>query len=262
MMAATALNCAGTDFANELAGLIAGGQTIGALVPPDTWNPEHESVDRARAYNSVAGPVLAHGDQADKPMWVLSAVRRDGVLILEGESAQAGSGGRQEIARSSHAGRAMARSLSAGMIGIAADANGSKARALEITVEYGSQRSAFGRKVGSYQAFRHSCAESWMRIQLDRALVRAAVDAWEAQSDNSYTLATASVVAAVESARAIGESAILLHGGIGFTWEHEVHWHVKRAAQAMVHLGGPSRQWDAVYGLIDQSTGASRRTHD
>ena len=262
VMAATALNCAGTDVAKELAGLIAQGQAIGVLVPPKTWDPGHESVDRLRIHNTVAGPVLAHGQQADKPIWVLSTVRRDGVLILEGELAHAGSGGLQEIARGRDAEHAVARSLSAGKIGIAADVNGSKARALEITVEYGAQRSAFGRKVGSYQAFRHNCAESWMRIQLDRALVRAAVNEWEAASGNSYPLSTAAAVAAVESARAIGESAILLHGGIGFTWEHEVHWHVKRAAQAIVHLGGPTRQWDAVYGLMDQRTGASRRTHD
>ncbi|MCZ4551433.1 acyl-CoA dehydrogenase family protein [Gordonia rubripertincta] len=262
MMAVTAATSAGSESGDEVAAAIAAGDTVGVVLP--FWGRASAG---ARAGdmpspNSVTGALLHDCRRSQKPVWLLRAARSAADLVLEGRlltPQPEGESGNlhaaptevREIARGERAERAIARSLSVGRIGLAADLNGSKARALEITVEYGANRRAFGRHIGSYQAFRHSCAESWMRIQLDRALLRAAMTAWEDETADADALATAAAISSTESARAIGESAILLHGGIGFTWEHEVHWHLKRANEAIGYLNGAAQQWEALYTMIN-----------
>jgi len=115
-------------------------------------------------------------------------------------------------------------------------------RALSMTVAYVSERRQFGVPVGSYQAVSHRCAQ--MLLDTEKARSTAAAAAWSADSDPAG-LAEAAAMAKAAASQAgcdVTASAIQAHGGIGFTWEADVHWLYKRAHLDAALLGGAKRQ--------------------
>ncbi|WP_210588900.1 acyl-CoA dehydrogenase family protein [Streptomyces sp. GESEQ-35] len=109
---------------------------------------------------------------------------------------------------------------------LACEAVGAADRALERTVEYVGQREQFGRAIGSFQAVKHRLADVYVQVQAARSAAYYA--AWAtAGGARAGGLALAQALEALRGAAAEG---IQLHGGIGFTWEHEAHLYFKRAA--------------------------------
>ncbi|MET9577620.1 acyl-CoA dehydrogenase family protein [Streptomyces massasporeus] len=124
---------------------------------------------------------------------------------------------------------------------LAAEAVGAAGRVLERTVEYVGQREQFGRPVGSFQAVKHRLADAYVQVQAARSAAYYA--AWAAATeatDGATITATATarqetagalaLAQALEALRRAAAEGIQLHGGIGFTWEHEAHLYFKRAA--------------------------------
>ncbi|MFD7840418.1 acyl-CoA dehydrogenase family protein [Streptomyces sp. NPDC059761] len=105
---------------------------------------------------------------------------------------------------------------------LAAEAVGAAGQALARTVEYVRQREQFGRPIGSFQAVKHRLADLYVHVQAARSAAYYA--AWDPQQGG---LALAQ---ALEALRITAGEAIQLHGGIGFTWEHDAHLYFKRAA--------------------------------
>ncbi|MET9081047.1 acyl-CoA dehydrogenase family protein [Streptomyces sp. NPDC004237] len=109
---------------------------------------------------------------------------------------------------------------------LAGEAVGAAGRALERTVEYVKQREQFGRAIGSFQAVKHRLADVYVAVRAARSAAYYA--AWAtAQGEQVGGLALAQ---ALEALRVAAGEGIQLHGGIGFTWEHEAHLYFKRAA--------------------------------
>ncbi|MFF4370235.1 acyl-CoA dehydrogenase family protein [Streptomyces sp. NPDC001594] len=105
---------------------------------------------------------------------------------------------------------------------LAAEAVGAAAQALARTVEYVGGREQFGRPVGSFQAVKHRLADLYVQVQAARSAAYYA--AWD-PGQGALALAQA-----LEALRITAGEAIQLHGGIGFTWEHDAHLYFKRAA--------------------------------
>ncbi|MET9320232.1 acyl-CoA dehydrogenase family protein [Streptomyces sp. NPDC003038] len=105
---------------------------------------------------------------------------------------------------------------------LAAEAVGAAGQALARTVEYVRQREQFGRAIGSFQAVKHRLADLYVQVQAARSAAYYA--AWD-PDQGGLALAQA-----LEALRATAGEAIQLHGGIGFTWEHDAHLYFKRAA--------------------------------
>jgi alkylation response protein AidB-like acyl-CoA dehydrogenase len=124
---------------------------------------------------------------------------------------------------------------------IAAEVVGVCQRALEMTVEYVKNRKQFGVPVGSFQAVSHRCAQ--MLLQTESARSTAYFAAWAADADPSRLgeAAALAAAAAATGGREVAASAIQAHGGIGFTWEADVHWLYKRAQLDAALLGGAER---------------------
>jgi alkylation response protein AidB-like acyl-CoA dehydrogenase len=121
---------------------------------------------------------------------------------------------------------ALARAGDGAAAVLAAEAVGAAARALERTVEYVGRREQFGRAIGSFQAVKHRLADVYVQVQAARSAAYYA--AWAtAQGEPVGGLALAQALEALRTAAAEG---IQLHGGIGFTWEHDAHLYFKRAA--------------------------------
>ncbi|WP_033286511.1 acyl-CoA dehydrogenase family protein [Streptomyces sp. NRRL F-525] len=109
---------------------------------------------------------------------------------------------------------------------LAAEAVGAADRALERTVHYVKQREQFGRAIGSFQAVKHRLADVYVQVQAAKSA--AYYVAWATgQGERVGGLALAQALEALRTAAAEG---IQLHGGIGFTWEHDAHLYFKRAA--------------------------------
>ena len=115
------------------------------------------------------------------------------------------------------------------LAGLAAEAVGVAQKALELGVEYVSEREQFGKKIGTYQAVSHPLADTYVETELARSLAYWA--AWcVAESDEQAPVAVAAAKSmAAETAVAACERSIQVHGGIGFTWEHVLHRYYKRA---------------------------------
>jgi alkylation response protein AidB-like acyl-CoA dehydrogenase len=111
-------------------------------------------------------------------------------------------------------------------------------RALDITVEYVKDRKQFGVAVGSFQAVAHRCAQMLLHTESARSTAYFAAWAADADPDRLDEAAALAAAAAATGGREVTASAIQAHGGIGFTWEADVHWLYKRAEVDRALLGG------------------------
>ena len=114
-------------------------------------------------------------------------------------------------------------------IGIAAESLGGAERALERAVEYVKVREQFGRPVGSFQAVQHMAADAAARIEPARALVWYAAWAFDARPKESPLAASMAKAACCDVYREVARTAVEMHGGIGFTWENDMHFYLKRS---------------------------------
>ncbi|HWA66378.1 MAG TPA: acyl-CoA dehydrogenase family protein [Mycobacteriales bacterium] len=138
------------------------------------------------------------------------------------------------------------RALHVGQVVLAAEGLGTASKALEIGVEYAKQRVAFGRQIGSYQAIKHALVDAFVGVEQLRSLVWWA--AWTAdESPSELPLAAA---AAKGTAAAVvehtAETLVQVHGGIGFTWEHDAHLYWRRAKVDRFLLGDDVEAFDTV----------------
>ncbi|MGI9648029.1 MAG: acyl-CoA dehydrogenase family protein [Acidimicrobiia bacterium] len=133
---------------------------------------------------------------------------------------------------------------------IAVEQVGGLERVLEMSVEYAKERKQFGRPIGSFQAIKHMCAE--MLVALESARSAAGYAVW-ALSTGSDELAVAAPMAKAFCSEAFFKAAgdsIQIHGGIGFTWEHDAHLYFKRAKSTELLLGAPSVQRRELAGRV------------
>ena len=169
-----------------------------------------------------AGATLVDGASVE-PVGAIDPTRRYGRV-------PAGSGTTLE----GDVGAALDRALvavSAGLVGVSQ-------RALDMTVEYVKERKQFGVPVGTFQAVQHKAAEMLLQAEGGRSATYYA--AWAADADPAQLPGAASIAKAWTSdgGRSATATAIQLHGGIGFTWEADVHWLFKRAQLDAAFLGG------------------------
>jgi alkylation response protein AidB-like acyl-CoA dehydrogenase len=129
------------------------------------------------------------------------------------------------------------RVLNRATIGICAEMVGGAQKMLDMCVDYAKQRIQFGRPIGSFQAIQHKCADMLLLIESARSAVYAA--AWAASKDGQDTALLASVAKAYTSDayRFVTGEGIQIHGGMGFTWEHDAHLYFKRAKADEFNFG-------------------------
>jgi alkylation response protein AidB-like acyl-CoA dehydrogenase len=109
------------------------------------------------------------------------------------------------------------------------DALGAAARLLDMTVSYAGQREQFGAPIGSFQAVKHHCADMAVAVEAGRATLWAAALALDAASAAARYRAASAAAAYTKSAAAkVAGTALQVHGGIGFTWEHDLHLFLRR----------------------------------
>src|SRR5260370_12593040 len=123
----------------------------------------------------------------------------------------------------------MAPVLQRAAIGAAAEMLGAARRCLEMSVEYAKVRQQFGQPIGAFQAIKHACAEMLLEVENAHAAVYYAAWALDAGSPDAELAASVAKAYVGDASRKVCGSSIQVHGGIGFTWEYDLHLYVKRA---------------------------------
>lgn len=130
--------------------------------------------------------------------------------------------------------------LDRALIAVSAELLGVSQRALDMTVAYVKERKQFGVPVGSFQAVQHRAAQMLLDTEGGRGAVYYAAWAAGAAPERLEEAAAMAKAWTSQAAKATTAAAIQLHGGIGFTWEADVHWLFKRAQLDASFLGGPA----------------------
>jgi len=147
---------------------------------------------------------------------------------------------------------AVLRTLRQAAICLAAEQVGGAQRCLDMAVDYAKVRTQFGRAIGSFQAIKHRCADMLLEVETARsaayhALAVASADTAEGTDASELGLAASMARShCSEIFSKVATDNIQVHGGVGFTWEHDAHLYLKRAKSSEVLLGGVSRHRELV----------------
>jgi alkylation response protein AidB-like acyl-CoA dehydrogenase len=162
------------------------------------------------------------------------------------------------VADSGEAPRVIEHALQVGSALLAVEQVGAAQHLLDLSVEYAKTRLQFGRPIGSFQAVKHRLADLLVDVEHARSAAYHAVWALTDGSDDPALVASmAQAVASAAFAR-VATDTIQVHGGIGFTWEHQAHLYFKRATTDAVLLGSPEQHRSRVAELVLDTASAER----
>jgi len=133
---------------------------------------------------------------------------------------------------------------------LAAEMIGGAQRVLEMSVEYSRMRQQFGRPIGSFQAVQHKCANMMVDIESARSAIYYAAWAVSNETADAPLAAALAKAAASDAYRRVAADGIQVHGGIGFTWEHDAQLYFKRAKSSEFTFGDGNFNREIVADLI------------
>ena len=160
-----------------------------------------------------------------EPAQMMDPATRLASVTLEGTPVT----GAAVLGKPGQAGPLLKALLSRGAVGAAAEMLGAARRCLDMAVGYAKVREQFGQPIGSFQAIRHKCAEMLLEVENSHAAVYYAAWALDAKAEDHDLAASVAKAYVGDAARRVCGEAIQVHGGIGFTWEYDLHLYVKRA---------------------------------
>ena len=150
----------------------------------------------------------------------------------------------------------------AGWILVAADTLGAAETMIEKAVAYAKERRQFGRVIGSFQAVKHMCAEMLLEVENAHAAVYYAAWALDAGSPDAPLAVAAAKGYVSDASRKVCGSAIQVHGGIGFTWEYDLHLYFKRAKHFEPLYGDADFHREQALQLMLERASASEATKE
>ena len=147
--------------------------------------------------------------------------------------------------------------LSCAALAVAAELTGISQRAMEMAVNYARDRKQFGRPIGSYQAVSHRCAQMLLEVEGSRSASYYGAWTADAEPDTLGLAASMAKAYASDAGWRVCTSSLQVHGGIGFTWEHDLHFFLKRAKVDGVLYGSARDHRDIVAQLSSAKEPAS-----
>ena len=149
-----------------------------------------------------------------------------------------------------NAGSVVTRQLSIALALQCAEMVGAADRSLEFTLEYGRQRFAFGRPVVSFQAIKHRVADMTVRMEGSKAITDALASAIDRTDPDAIVLASVAKAYVAETCLTVIDECVQITGGIGVTWEHDLHLYNRRVAVDHSVLGTPEEHKRAVISAL------------
>jgi alkylation response protein AidB-like acyl-CoA dehydrogenase len=203
--------------------------------------PDADAADFIVLIDGTDATLIERADAQVEPIDAIDPTRRYATVQADGGEAL-GDAGR-------------ARDLIA--LAVAAELVGISQRALEMAVEYAKDRKQFDRPIGAYQAVSHQCAEMLKQVEGARSLAYYAGWAADAAPDEFSLAASMAKAYASDAGWHVTASALQVHGGIGFTWEHDLHWFLKRAKTDGVLFGSARDHRERVAELAGMGAAAA-----
>jgi alkylation response protein AidB-like acyl-CoA dehydrogenase len=267
MLVADAIAEAGTDAQRKRwLGAIAGGDARAAVALLDTdldWSPESTAtraekttdgwqlsgVKRYVAWSHVAGVLLVPARTPDGVSLFLVEPSAAGLTASPVQSMDPGTRlahltlervpvrGDDMLGAPGSATPQLGRLLRRAGVGAAAEMLGAARRCLDMAVGYAKVREQFGQPIGSFQAIRHKCAEMLLETENSHSAVYYAAWALDAGAEDAETAASIAKAYVGDATRKVCGEAIQVHGGIGFTWEYDLHMYFKRAKTLEAQYG-------------------------
>ncbi len=134
---------------------------------------------------------------------------------------------------------------------LAAEQVGGAQRCLDMTVSYAKNRVQFGRPIGSFQAIKQELSECLIQVESARSAAYAAADAAASGDAEFEHIADIASLTCGDAFRSVSAQAIQIHGGIGFTWEHDAHLYFKRARSSALLLGNSGDTVERIAAHLD-----------
>lgn len=199
----------------------------------------HADVLLLPAVDADGRPVLARVDAAAPGVVVeeMSAVDPGrGLAVVELRGAEV-----EVVAGGSDVPAALHDAWLTGALLVAVDALGAAGRAFALARDYSVQRQQFGRPVASFQSVKHKLVDMYAELQTASAAIAAALGAAAEGSADWRFAASAAAARGGDATMAVLRESVQVHGGIGFTWEHEVSHHFRRVTAERALYGTPAR---------------------
>jgi len=142
---------------------------------------------------------------------------------------------------------------------LAAELVGGMQRTLDTTVDYAKTRKQFGKPIGMFQAVQHQCADMYLETESSRSAVYYAGWALEENSPDAATAVSIAKMYASDAARTVGNRGIQIHGGMGFTWENDLHLYYRRAKASETAFGDATFHRERIARLVIDADAASAK---
>jgi alkylation response protein AidB-like acyl-CoA dehydrogenase len=144
----------------------------------------------------------------------------------------------------------LARGLDVATAALVAEMVGGMQRTLDITVEYAKMRKQFGKPIGSFQAVQHQCADMYLETESARSAAYYAAWALEENAPDAAVAVSIAKMYASDAGRAVGNRGIQIHGGMGFTWESDLHLYYRRAKASETTFGDATFHRERIARLV------------
>jgi alkylation response protein AidB-like acyl-CoA dehydrogenase len=195
--------------------------------------------------------LLAIAPDADgvtrEPLATLDRTRKLARIAFDGAAARL-------IGGEGAAAAGLAQTFDLAVVALAAEQVGAAQRCLDMAVDYARERIQFGRAIGSFQAVKHRCADMLVLVEGARSAAVHAAEAAEAADKRELSkAASVAKMACSEAFLNVALDNMRIHGGIGFTWEHDAHLYVRRAKATQLILGSPDFHAERLAKLVTPS---------
>lgn len=143
---------------------------------------------------------------------------------------------------------------------LVAEMVGGMQRTLELTVEYAKTRKQFGKPIGIFQAVQHQCADMYLETESARSAAYYAAWALEESAPDAAVAVSIAKMYASDAARTVGNRGIQVHGGMGFTWENDLHLYYRRAKSSETSLGDSTYHRERIAQLVIDASAVSAQS--
>ena len=245
--------------------------TVAILEASASWNPRDVHMNATNG--KLSGEKLFVSDAAIADFIIVAA--RNGVFVVDSKArglkispmsamdltrklyvVEFGNTPAEEIGAATDLPRAFDIATAA----LAAELVGGMQRTLDITVEYAKTRKQFGKPIGMFQAVQHQCADMYLETESSRSAVYYAGWALGENSPDAATSVSIAKMYASDAGRTVGNRGIQIHGGMGFTWENDLHLFYRRAKASETAFGDATFHRERIASMVIDSGSASAKS--
>jgi len=265
--------CATPEQKKKYLGRIAAGQaraTLALVEAAGSWDPDGLKISAAGG--NLNGTKLFVTDAAVADFIVV--VARDGVFVVEaktpGLNIEPMKG--MDLARKIYAvefkntpaerlgdASGLAGALNVATAALCAEMTGGMQHTLELTVAYAKTRKQFGKPIGIFQAVQHLCADMYLETESSRSATYYAAWALEENVPDAAAAVSVAKIYASDASRNVGNHGIQVHGGMGFTWENDIHLYYRRAKASETMLGDATFHRERIARLVIDGAAADKK---